>query len=131
METRQQVTSDGLLERDAELHAIERCLAMARDGAGGLVVIDGPAGVGKTALLRAARTLATRNGMRVLDARGVELERAFPFGVVRQLLDPVLRDPARDAGDLFAGAARLAAPLLGAGLDDGASPDPFTARHAL
>ncbi len=51
--------------------------------------------------------------MAVLDARGTELESDYPFGVVRQCLEPALRatsDTARDAA--FSGAAALAAPVL-------------------
>ena len=42
--------------------------------------------------------------MRVLAARAGELEREFPFGVVRQLFEPVLADPGRREA-AFAGAA--------------------------
>ena len=49
-------------------------------GAGGCVLVSGPAGIGKTALLgRGRRTSA------VLRARGSELERSFAFGGVQQL----------------------------------------------
>ena len=122
--------SDRLLERDAELEAIGRTFARAADGAGALVVVDGPAGVGKTSLLDAARTAAADAGLLTLRARGAELERAFAFGVVRQLFDDVAREP--DA--LFTGAARFAAPVLGlelGGASAVASDDPFAARHAL
>ena len=40
----------------------------------------------KTALLMAAREEAQSDGIRVLRARGAELEREFGFGVVRQLV---------------------------------------------
>jgi DNA-binding CsgD family transcriptional regulator len=104
---------DQLLDRDAELAAIRAAL-----GAGGLLVIEGPPGVGKTALLDAAGEF---DGLR-LRARGAELERSFAFGVVRQLFEGV--DP-----EAFTGAARFASPLLGLG---GTPPeDPFAARHAL
>jgi DNA-binding CsgD family transcriptional regulator/tetratricopeptide (TPR) repeat protein len=41
-----------LLEREAELSAIEECIAAADEGEGRLVVISGEAGVGKTSLVR-------------------------------------------------------------------------------
>ena len=122
---------DRLLERDAELEAIGRTLARAAEGAGALVVLDGPAGVGKTSVLDAARTAATDAGLLTLLARGAELERAFAFGVVRQLFDDVVRD---GSDELFTGAARFAAPVLGLELDGTsalAPDDPFAARHAL
>ncbi len=95
------------------------------------MALDGPAGVGKTSLLEAARTAALDAGLLVLRARGAELERAFAFGVMRQLYDEIVRD---GAAEPFAGAARQAAPILGVELEgeDAVVPDdPFTARHAL
>jgi DNA-binding CsgD family transcriptional regulator len=127
-------TSGRLLEREHELDAIGRTLAACAHGAGGLVVIDGPAGVGKTALLEAARAAARDADLLVLHARGAELERAFGFGIVRQLFDEVLRGATVDPAALFAGAARFAAPLLALELDGAtATPpdDPFAARHAF
>src|SRR3954471_2808693 len=128
------MTSSRLLEREHELEAIRRTLAGSAQGAGGLVVIDGPAGVGKTALLDAALAIAQEENLLVLRARGAELERAFGFGIVRQLFDEVLRGAIVDPAALFAGAARFAAPLLAVELDGttAAPPDdPFAARHAL
>jgi hypothetical protein len=52
-------------------------------------------------------------GLRVLSARGGELEREFAFVLVRQLFEPLLATvPAEERADLFAGAAGLAAPLF-------------------
>ncbi|MFG2795018.1 LuxR C-terminal-related transcriptional regulator [Streptomyces sp. NPDC048419] len=59
-------------------------------GVGGVLVVEGPAGIGKTRLLREARVLASGAGLKVLSARGTTLERGFAFGVVRQLFEPVL-----------------------------------------
>jgi predicted ATPase len=61
-------TRGSLLERSVELARIESALAGARDGSGTFVVVEGPAGIGKTELLAAARTAATDGGMRVRDA---------------------------------------------------------------
>src|SRR5690349_7630312 len=44
-----------LLERSAELARIEAALGEARRGRGRFLVIEGPPGIGKTALLTAAR----------------------------------------------------------------------------
>ena len=60
-----------LLERSEELARIGSALAEARSGRGRLVVVEGPAGIGKTALLAAARTAAADEGMRVLRSRGI------------------------------------------------------------
>src|SRR6478609_11154282 len=102
-----------LLERSDELARIESALAEARTGRGTFVVIEGPAGIGKTALLAAARSAAADGGMRVLRSRGTELERDFAFGVVRQLFEPVLAEAAAgERADWLQGAAGVAAGLL-------------------
>ena len=53
-------------------------------------MLEGVAGIGKTRLLGRARELAREQGLRVLSARATELEQDFAFGVVRQLLEPLL-----------------------------------------
>lgn len=100
-----------LVERERELEALGRVLDAAREGAGGAVLVEGAAGIGKSRLLSAARSAASE--FEVLGARASELEREFPFGVVRQLLEPPLatRDTAERA-ELLAGAAALAEPVL-------------------
>ena len=129
----------GLLERDDELEHVEAALAQARAGRGRFVVVEGPAGIGKTALLAAARTAAADEGMRVLRARANELERDFVFGVVRQLFEPPLAEATkRERIDLLQGAAGVAASLLalpGPALPAGPLPtgiDPsFAILHGL
>src|SRR5215469_9046817 len=78
-----------LLERDDEVATLAECVALTSNGHGGLVVIEGTAGIGKTRLLAEARAQAAEH-MRVLSARGGELEGDFSFGVVRQLFEPLL-----------------------------------------
>ena len=103
-----------LLDRSRELARIESALAEARSGCGRLVVVEGPAGIGKTALLAAGRTAAADRGMRVLRSRGTELEREFAFGVVRQLFEPALAEASKlERADLLQGAAGVAAGMLG------------------
>ena len=77
-----------MLERDSELAAIVEAGARAAGGDGRAVVVEGPAGIGKTGLVRAARPLLDDVGLKPLEARGSELERALGFGVVRQSLAP-------------------------------------------
>src|SRR5262245_60623413 len=83
---RREAPPGALLEREGELARIGGSLARARQGRGGLVLVEGPAGMGKSALLADARALAEAAGMQVLRSRGAELEREFGYGVVRQLL---------------------------------------------
>src|SRR5919108_2200241 len=78
-----------LLEREAELAALAERLDSAATGSGGLVVVEGEAGIGKTSLLAAAAELAGARGMRVLAARAAPLEQAYGYGIVRQLFEPV------------------------------------------
>ena len=101
-----------LLERDAELAALDALIASAVAG-GRLVAIEGPAGIGKTRLLSEARRRAQTAGVRVLAARGSELEREFSYGVVRQLFEPLLASvPVDERANLLAGAAELATPIF-------------------
>ncbi len=106
--------TEPLLERNEELARIESALAEARTGRGRFVVVEGPAGMGKTALLAAARTAAAEGGMRVLRSRATEMETNFAFGVVRQLFEPPLVEASDlERADLLQAAAGVAAGLLG------------------
>jgi predicted ATPase len=105
---------EDLLERDAELAAFADSAELAREGAGSMLLIEGPAGIGKTRLVEAAIGQARAAGLVVASARSSELERDFPFGVVRQLLEPLVASAARGQGDyVFSGAANLGASILG------------------
>jgi tetratricopeptide (TPR) repeat protein len=80
---------------------------------GRLLAIEDPPGIGKTALLAEARALAQKAGLQVLGARGSELERAFSYGVARQLFEPLVASlAANERAELLEGAAALAAPLF-------------------
>src|SRR6478672_3142146 len=102
-----------LLERESELAALRHDVAAAQAGAGRLVLIEGPPGIGKTALLSAVRCDAQDAGMCVTRARGTELESGFAFGVVRQMLEPLLRAySTRERRRLLDGPAGLARDVL-------------------
>jgi AAA ATPase domain len=124
-----------LLERESELEALRRAVADAREGAGRVVLVEGPAGVGKSRLLASARTSARDAGLQVLEARGAVLERDFAFGVARQLFEQtVLVATDAERQTLFAGAAGLAERLVGAGGPGFAPRDgdaEFGALHGL
>ena len=104
-----------LLEREGELAELERLVDAVAAGSGGLVWLEGPAGIGKSCLLDVGLQGAAERGVTVLDARGGELEREFPFGVVRQLFEPRLAAATEEErGELLGGPAGLAAPLVDA-----------------
>lgn len=105
-----------LLERERELGLLDRYLADAERARGRLVVLEGPAGIGKTSLLRAATGHARRRGLTVLAARGAPLEQNFAYGAVRQMFEPLsLRRGGPAADDILTGAAGLALRALGQG----------------
>jgi DNA-binding CsgD family transcriptional regulator/tetratricopeptide (TPR) repeat protein len=110
-------TYSGLFEREAELDALSTAVdAVAEGGHGRLLLVEGAAGSGKSALLDAAMARAASRGARTLRGSGGELETEFSFGVALQLLEPALTT----AGDadryrLLRGAAGFAAPLFPTG----------------
>jgi DNA-binding CsgD family transcriptional regulator/tetratricopeptide (TPR) repeat protein len=103
-----------LVGREAELGSIRRLVDGLGDGRGGALLLHGPAGIGKTALLQSAREMAA--GATVLECCGVESESSLAFGVLRDLIWPVverrsgLPTPQRDA---LAGALALSPPAPG------------------
>ncbi|MEU2615999.1 AAA family ATPase [Micromonospora sp. NPDC007271] len=73
-----------LYGRAGEQARIERLLAEARAGRSGTLVVRGPAGIGKSALLRHAAERA--EGIRVVRGVGVESEATLPFAALHLLL---------------------------------------------
>ncbi|MEU3490275.1 helix-turn-helix transcriptional regulator [Streptomyces massasporeus] len=75
-------------------------IARARSGTGGLVLLRGATGTGRTSVLEAAAEDAAAQGVRVLRARCAPGYAAGPFAAVHQLLDCVVEfekpDPAAD-----------------------------------
>ena len=122
-----------LLERAEELAAIDAAIAGARSGAGRQVVIEGPAGIGKTSLLAEGRARAAASGVDVLDARASELEAAFSFGIVRQLFETAVASaPDDERTRLFSGAAAQAARLFRSGdAGEGTEEDVYPLLHGL
>ena len=120
-----------LVERELELETVERLLAGARAGSGGAVVFEGPAGIGKSSLLAAARTAAAAGAARSVGAR----RRAGARVAVRDRPAAAgagggCRTPAeREA--LLAGAAALAKPVLFAADPEAGGEPSFSAFHGL
>jgi len=129
---RVQVIEAPLVERERELEEFERLRVAARRGEGAAAIVEGPAGIGQTRLLTAAG--ASAEGLEVLRARASELERDFPFGVVRQLFEPVFFAAGEERRSrLLAGAGGLAERVLSGSAvpDGGGSGDPFAILHGL
>jgi len=106
-----------LLGRHREREALDRLLHAARNGSGGVLVLHGEPGVGKTALLEYA--VEADPGFRVARASGVEGEMELPFAALQSLCSPFLElmrhlpPPQRDALS------------VAFGLSAGVSPNPF------
>ena len=79
-----------LYGREHELQVVADLVGELAEGAGGVLVVCGEAGIGKSALLAAAATLAADSGVRVLSATGIQAEARLPFAGLHQLLRPVL-----------------------------------------
>jgi DNA-binding CsgD family transcriptional regulator len=129
-------TTSLLLEREVQVAALQALVDAARSGGGRFVVVEGTAGIGKTRLLAEGRAIAGSAGMRVLAARGGELEGEYAYGIVRQLFEPLLAAAAPDLrGELLSGPAALIAPLLGTsqptGSQDAAAEGAFAIIHGL
>lgn len=106
-----------LLERDDELQALITALSEAQQERGQFVLIEAPAGLGKTTLLRATVATATEQGFGCLRARANEIEREFPYGCVRQLLEPAIAAASKAERDrLFEDASALSMPLFAHGI---------------
>ncbi|WP_199904874.1 BTAD domain-containing putative transcriptional regulator [Nocardioides sediminis] len=79
-------TPDGLVDREREMAVLRALVDDLSVGSSGCLLIEGPAGIGKTRLLDELRRLAVGAGVWVRSARSSSLERDFEWGVVRQLL---------------------------------------------
>jgi DNA-binding CsgD family transcriptional regulator len=112
-----------LLGRQREREVLGRLLDAARDGDGGVLVVHGEPGVGKTALLD--WTVEEARQMQVLQTVGVEGEMELPYAALQQLCSPVLDrseslpDPQRDALS------------VAFGLSAGHAPSPFLVGLAV
>ncbi|MGC7094797.1 AAA family ATPase [Amycolatopsis lurida] len=91
------------LEREAERNALTAVLGALDRGTPSVVTISGAPGLGQLDLLRWIARLASGQGVRVLWARATPAEHALRYGVLAQLLTPVVPG----VRDLLAGPDQL------------------------
>ena len=118
-----------LVEREREMATIDTSLQRP----GGVLLIQGGAGLGKTSLVEAACRRAQELDYQVLRSRGSELELDFAFGVVRQLFERRILDAGpRDREVLLAGPAAAVRPLVaGESFESAAADRSFAVLHGL
>lgn len=105
---------DTFVGRRAELHQLGICLTAVEGGRTRVVLVEGPAGMGKSAML-AAFSQALK-GWRVLTASGDEAEMRLPFGLLARLV---------------AGVAPELLTVAGSGGQPPQAADPFVVGAAL
>jgi tetratricopeptide (TPR) repeat protein len=108
-----------LLEREGELGELDAALALALAGSGRLVACEGHAGIGKSALVRAAGARARAAGLRVLGARCGVLEREVPWGAAIELFGPAVAGATPAARERLVGVGTPVAALF-----DASAPSP-------
>jgi tetratricopeptide (TPR) repeat protein len=106
----------GLVGRDEELAYLDTMAERARAGSAEIVVVDGEAGIGKTALVRAWAAQRDAAGDVVLLATCGQLDRSMPLDALLSALSALLRRLGPEAAaDLLGQDAPTLTPLLGAG----------------
>jgi tetratricopeptide (TPR) repeat protein len=115
----------GLVGRDDELAYLDTIAGRPRDGPAELVVVDGEAGIGKTALLRAWAAQRAAVGDTVLLASCGQLDRAMPLDALLAALSALLRRLGPDVTvDLLGRDAVTLTALLGSPPEVPAGPRP-------
>ncbi|WP_267897900.1 AAA family ATPase [Nocardia suismassiliense] len=82
-------SQSALIGRDRYSAMLAELLDRAVAGNGSVLILRGQAGIGKSALLGAIRTMATDQHLTVVSAAGVENEAGLPFAALHQLLRPL------------------------------------------
>jgi len=85
-------TETSLVERVHELDVLERAVTRVASGTGSAVILEAPAGLGKTALLEHGARLAANAGCLVRRATPGPHEHGFRFGMIRTLLESPLSE---------------------------------------
>ncbi|HEX3623329.1 MAG TPA: response regulator [Acidimicrobiales bacterium] len=106
LDSRHTLVQPAFVGRDAELAAIELQLSRAADNRGGLVLVEGESGGGKTKLLDELAQRSAEHGVWVLRGQGVDRAAQRPLQVLDGVVDEVTRRASGDA--TFARALREA-----------------------
>src|SRR5688572_1468507 len=81
-----------LIGRDNELRFLTSCLGRAANGDGGVVLISGEAGIGKTRLLHELSEAARTAGWLVLTGRAYDTEGMPPYLPFGEAISQYLRE---------------------------------------
>lgn len=119
-----------LLEREREMAKLGAAVGDAGHGKGRAVAIEASPGLGKTRLLGEARSAGEEGGLHVLSGRATELERDFPFALVRQLFGQHLTNLPDEEREALLDGAAAARGALGLATD-AEDQDPFAVLHGL
>ena len=114
-----------LYEREEYLEEIAARISDSWPYSNGAIVIEGSRWTGRTALLGAACRLAAEDHIKVLRARGDDLEGCSPWGIVRQLFGAQPSGSTENAVSLVAASAAT----LGDSTEEGSS-EPLRGRYA-
>lgn len=121
-----QLLSNGLIDREGAFAALTEALGEVAAGTGGCIVVEGPAGIGKSTLLAAAAGAADDLGLTAAAGAGTENDRWSPLST---LLLPLCRVEALAPRIAHLtgprGGPQLQIPRLAAMLADHAASDPL------
>lgn len=112
----------GLLERTTECTRLDAVIARVASGEGDVVVVEGPPGIGKSALLDRMVGRCAAEGVACARARATELGATVSFGLTRRLLEAHVRGRPEL---LEAGWARRARPVFDGDVPGGGLAGPL------
>jgi DNA-binding CsgD family transcriptional regulator len=121
-----------VLGREPEREVVRDLLRRARQGDGGVVLVDGEPGIGKSLLLRVCTDEAVEHGFSLAAGAADQIGEAIPFFALREALGEALGDPMADQIQAHLALRSAVAPVLVC-LDDlhWAGPATLAALRAL